>query len=145
MTEAVQSYKKHARWLPLFHFFVMPVLLVNVVLAAWGLMQAPGARTLWSLVFAVALLGLGFLSRIQALTVQDRVIRLEMRLRLRQLLPPDLQPQINSLTHRQLVALRFASDDELPELVREVLTGRLASSKDIKMRVKNWQADWLRA
>jgi hypothetical protein len=145
MTEAVQSYKKHARWLPLFHFFVIPALLVNVVLAAWGLMQTPSGWTLWNLVFAVALLGLGFLSRIQALTVQDRVIRLEMRLRLRQLLPPDLQPQINSLTHRQLVALRFASDDELPELVREVLTGRLASSKDIKMRVKNWQADWLRA
>jgi hypothetical protein len=145
MAEAVQSYKKHARWLPLFHFFVMPALLVNVVLAAWGLVQAPGVWTLWSLVFAIALLGLGFLSRIQALTVQDRVIRLEMRLRLRQLLPPDLQPQINDLTHRQLVALRFASDAELPELVREVLAGRLASSKEIKMRVKNWQGDWLRA
>lgn len=145
MAEAVQTYKKHARWLPLFHFFVMPVLLVNVLLVAWGLIQAPGVRTLWSLVFAIALLGAAFLSRIQALTVQDRVIRLEMRLRLRQLLPPDLQPQINDLTHRQLVALRFASDAELPELVREVLAGRLASSNEIKMRVKNWQADWLRA
>jgi hypothetical protein len=145
MAEAVQSYKKHARWLPLFHFFVMPALLVNVVLAAWRLMQAPGIGTLWNLVFAIALLGLGFLSRIQALTVQDRVIRLEMRLRLRQLLPPDLQPQINDLTYRQLVALRFAGDAELPELVREVLAGKLASSKEIKMRVKNWQADWLRA
>lgn len=145
MTDAVQSYKKHARWLPLFHFFVMPALLVNVVVAAWGLIQSPGFWTLWSVVFAIALLGLGFLSRIQALTVQDRVIRLEMRLRLRQLLPPDLQPRINDLTHRQLVALRFASDEELADLVREVLAGRLASSKEIKMRVKSWQADWLRA
>jgi hypothetical protein len=145
MAQAVQSYKKHARWLPLFHFFVMPALLVNVVLAAWGLVQAPGGWTLWSVVFAIALLGLGFLSRIQALTVQDRVIRLEMRLRLRQLLPPDLQPQINDLTHRQLVAMRFASDAELPDLGREVLAGKLATSKEIKMRVKNWQADWLRA
>jgi hypothetical protein len=145
MATAVQSYKKHARWLPLFHFFVIPALLVNVVVAAWGLIQAPGVWTLWSVVFAIALLGLGFLSRIQALTVQDRVIRLEMRLRLRQLLPPDLQPRINDLTYRQLVALRFASDDELAELVREVLAGRLASSKEIKMRVKNWQSDWLRA
>jgi len=145
MAEAVQTYKKHARWLPLFHFFVMPVLLVNVILAVSGLVRLPGLATLWNVVFAIGLLGLGFLSRIQALTVQDRVIRLEMRLRLRQLLPPDLQPRINDLTHRQLVALRFASDQELPELVKEVLAGRLASSKEIKMRVKNWQADWLRA
>jgi hypothetical protein len=145
MAEAVQSFNKHARWLPLFHFFVMPVLLVNVILALGGLVRAPGVATLWNVVFAIGLLGLGFLSRIQALTVQDRVIRLEMRLRLRQLLPPDLQPQINDLTHRQLVALRFASDQEMPDLVREVLAGKLASSKEIKMRVKNWQADWLRA
>lgn len=145
MAEAVQSYKKHARWLPLFHFFVIPVLLINVVIALWGLIRTPGGATLWGVVFAIGLLGVGFLSRIQALTVQDRVIRLEMRLRLRQLLPPDLQPRINDLTHRQLVALRFASDAELPDLVREVLTGRLASSKEIKMRVRNWQADWLRA
>ena len=145
MAGPVQSYKKHARWLPLFHFFVMPALLVNVVVAAWGLILSPGFWTLWSVVFAIALLGLGFLSRIQALTVQDRVIRLEMRLKLRQLLPPDLQPRINDLTHRQLVALRFASDEELADLVREVLAGRLATSKEIKMRVKSWQADWLRA
>jgi hypothetical protein len=145
MAEAVQNYKKHARWLPLFHFFVMPVLLVNVVLNVWGLIQAPGGWSVWSVIYAIGLLGLGFLSRIQALTVQDRVIRLEMRLRLRQLLPPDLHPRINDLTHRQLVALRFASDEELADLVRDVLAGKLASSKEIKMRVRNWQADWLRA
>jgi hypothetical protein len=68
-----------------------------------------------------------------------------MRLRLRAVLPPDLQPTIDTLTHRQLVALRFASDPELPELVREVVAGKLATSKDIKMRIKNWQADLLRA
>jgi hypothetical protein len=145
MVEVVQSYKKHARWLPLFHFFVIPVLLVNVVLALWGLIQAPSGWTLWSVVFAIGLLGLGFLSRIQALTVQDRVIRLEMRLKLRQLLPPDLQPRVNELTYRQLVALRFASDAEMPDLVREVLAGKLPTAKEIKMRVKHWQADWLRA
>ena len=145
MAEAVQNYKKHARWLPLFHFFVMPVLLVNVILNVWGLIQAPGPWSVWSVIYSIGLLGLGFLSRIQALTVQDRVIRLEMRLRLRQLLPPDLHPRINDLTHRQLVALRFASDEELADLVRDVLAGKLASSKEIKMRVRNWQADWLRA
>jgi hypothetical protein len=145
MAERTQSYRSHARWLPLFHFFVMPVLLVNVILSFWRLIQLPGLGTLYGVVFAIALLGLGFASRIQALTVQDRVIRLEERLRMRQLLPPDLHPQINSLTHRQLVALRFASDEELSELVREITAGRLATPKDIKMRVKNWRADWLRA
>ena len=85
------------------------------------------------------------MSRTQALTVQDRVIRLEMRLKLRGLLPPDLQPRISELTPRQLVALRFASDAELPDLVREVLAGKLATSKEIKMRVRSWQSDWLRA
>jgi hypothetical protein len=80
-----------------------------------------------------------------ALTVQDRVIRLEMRLRLRELLSPDLRSRINDLTHRQLVAMRFASDEELPELAREVLEGKLATSNEIKQRVKSWQADWLRA
>ena len=118
---------------------------MNVFVAAWGLIQSPGLATTYGVVFAVALLGLGFLSRTQALTVQDRVIRLEMRLRLQQLLPPDLQPRINDLTHRQLVALRFASDAELAELVRDVLAGKLTTSKEIKMRVKSWQADWLRA
>jgi hypothetical protein len=140
-----QSYKNHARWLPLFHFFVLPMLFVNVFVSAWRLWQAPRPGTTYNLVFAIAVAGLGFLSRVQALTVQDRLIRLEMRLRLRQLLPPDLQPRINDLSHRQLVALRFASDEEIADLVRDVFAGKITSSTDIKRRVKNWQADWLRA
>src|SRR5438128_716362 len=145
MAERVQSYQKHVRWLPGFHFFVIPVLLANVFVSAWRIWQTPTLGSVFGFVVAAALLTLGFLPRIQALSVQDRVIRLEMRLRLRQLLPPDLQPRINDLTHRQLVALRFAGDSELPDLVRDVLAGKLATSKEIKMRVKNWQADWLRA
>ena len=85
-----------------------------------------------------------FLSRIQALTVQDRVIRLEMRLRLRGFCRR-ICAGIDVLTHRQLVALRFASDTELAELVREVQAGKLTTGKDIKMRIKSWQSDWLRA
>jgi hypothetical protein len=145
MAELQQSFKKHTRWLPAFHFFVMPVLLANLILTAWRAYQAPTLGMLFSVVVAAALLMLGFLSRIQALTVQDRVIRLEMRLRLRHLLPPDLVPQIDTLTHRQLVALRFASDAELGDLVRDVVGGKLSTSNEIKMRVKSWQADWLRA
>ena len=79
-----------------------------------------------------------------ALTVQNRVIRLEMRMRLRSV-PTDLRTRVGDLTPQQLVALRFAGDDELAALVREVLGGRLQTSKDIKLRVKNWQGDFLRA
>ena len=145
MAERVQTLKNHARWLPPFHFFVLPVLLVNVVNTARHLYLTPDLVALWHLVLALALLMLGFTARVMALTVQDRVIRIEMLLRLREVLPADLHPRIRELTHRQLVALRFASDAELTQLVREVLDGRLTTSREIKQRVKSWQADWLRA
>lgn len=145
MAELVQTYKKHARWLPAYHFFVIPVLLANTLNAIRHVWLLPTLGMVFQLIVAVALLMLGFLARVMTLTVQDRVIRLEMRLRLRGVLPPDLQPRINELTYRQLVAMRFASDAELTELVREILEGKLATSKEIKQRVKNWQADWLRA
>ena len=80
-----------------------------------------------------------------ALRVQDRVIRLEMRLRLAQLLPADLRPRINELTPKQLVALRFASDEELPDLVRTVLVDRITDGRAIKKMIRNWQGDYLRA
>jgi Family of unknown function (DUF6526) len=145
MAEPVQSYKKHARLLPPFHFFVLPVLFVNFLNSLRHVIQTPTLHFGFEVVVAAALVMLAFMSRVQALTVQDRLIRLEMRLRLRGLLPTDLQPKIDQLTHRQLVALRFASDAEMPELVRDVTAGKLATSKDIKMRIKDWQADWLRA
>jgi Family of unknown function (DUF6526) len=145
MADRVQNYQSHARWLPAYHFFVIPVLLINVFVEAWRLIQVPTLGSAYNLVFAIALLTLGLVARTMALTVQDRLIRLEMRLRLRQLLPAELHPGINALTRRQLVALRFASDEEMPELVREIAGGKLHTGKEIKQRVKNWQADWFRA
>lgn len=145
MADRVQNYKNHTRLLPAFHFFVLPALLVNLINAARHLWMMPTRSTAFALVVAAALLMLALLARVQAVTVQDRVIRLEMRLRLRGLLPPDLQPKINELSPRQLVALRFASDAEMTDLVRDVMDGKLTTQKEIKMRVKNWQADWLRA
>ena len=142
---ADQSYRKHTRFLPPFHFFVMPVLLINFINAGRHLWLDPTLHMAWEVVLAVALVMLALMSRVQAVTVQDRVIRLEMRLRLRGLLPPDLQPSVDALTHRQLVALRFASDAEMAELVRDVADGKLATPKEIKMRIKSWQPDWLRA
>jgi hypothetical protein len=145
MAEATQSYKKHTRLLPPFHFFVLPVLLVNLLNEFRHVWQDPTRHYVFQVVFALALVTAAVMSRVQALTVQDRVIRLEMRLRLRGILPPDLQPNIDTLTRRQMVALRFASDAEMADLVRDVLAGKLASSKEIKTRIKSWQADWLRA
>ena len=145
MAEGAQSFKKHTRILPGFHYFVLPVMFLNVLVAIRRVWMDPTAHFAWEAVVAAALLGVAFLSRVQALSVQDRVIRLEMRLRLRGILPPDLQPTIEQLTRPQLVALRFASDTELPGLIREVVAGKLATQKDIKMRIKDWQSDWLRA
>lgn len=145
MAESGQTYKTHVRFFPPFHFFVAPVLLINVFVTGWLLYRAPSGLGVWQLIVAAALLMTAFVARVMVLAVQDRVIRLEMRLRLLGVLPPDLQPRISELTYRQLVAMRFASDAELTELVREVLEGKLATSKEIKQRVKNWQADWLRA
>ena len=86
-----------------------------------------------------------FVARIMAVTVQDRVIRLEMRLRMRELFPADLAARIPEFTPKQLVALRFASDAELPALARKVLDERLTDGKTIKQLVRDWQADTLRA
>ena len=145
MAVSTQTYKNHARLRPAYHYFVLPMLLINALLASRSLVQAPSLGTAWAFIVAFALLTLAFVARGMTLTVQDRVIRLEMRLRLREILPPDLKARIHELTPSQLVAMRFASDEEMPELMREVLAGKLASSKAIKTRVKNWQADYLRA
>jgi len=145
MAESTQSYKNHTRLLPPFHFFVAPVLLLNFLNSLRHLWLMPNRSTGFAAIVAAALVLLALTARGMAITVQDRVIRLEMQLRLRQVLPPDMQPQINALSPRQLVALRFASDGELPDLVRDVLAGKLTTPKDIKMNVKSWQPDLLRA
>ena len=144
MADAPQTYKNHTRLLPPFHFFVIPVLFINFLNEIRHVYQEPSRHTAWILIVGAALLMLGLLARIMTVTVQDRVIRLEMRHRLKDTLPLDLHTRINDLSPKQLVALRFASDDEMPALVREILAGNLATQKAIKERVKNWQGDYLR-
>lgn len=145
MANAIQTYRNHTRWFPPFHFFVSPVLMLNLVNEIRHLWLMPSAHTAFAALVAAALATLALLSRMMAVTVQDRVIRLEMRLRLQELLPPDLRARIHELTPRQLVALRFAGDGEIVDLARAVLAGQLATTKEIKLRIKNWQGDWLRA
>lgn len=139
----VQSYKNHTRWLPAFHFFAMPVLLINVLNEVRHLYNAPSRGTAFGVLVAAALLTVCVLARLQALAAQDRVIRLEMRLRLQGLLPADLQPRIHDLSVSQLVGLRFASDAELPDLVRAVLKDN-TKQRDIKKMIKQWVPDHAR-
>jgi hypothetical protein len=145
MPEPVQTYKNHTKMVPLYHYVVFPLLMLNVFWATRTVVQAPGADTLIALATASALVLLAFFSRAFALKVQDRVIRLEMRLRLRELLPAALHPRITEFTADQLVALRFASDAELPGLAESVLRDRITDKKAIKLKIKNWTADDLRA
>ena len=145
MTERQQSYANHVRWFPPFHFFVVPVLLANVLNALRHIVQSPSRSTAFAALVAAAILMGVVLARVMVATVQDRVIRLEMRLRLARLLPAEIQARIPELTPKQLVALRFCGDAELPALVREVLAGKHGTQKEIKLQVKNWQADRLRA
>ena len=145
MVETSQNYANHARFYPLFHYFVAPVLILNMLLTIWRLIQRPSLESLWSVIFAAGLVALATAARLMALTVQDRVIRLEMRLRLYRVLPSDLHGCVGNLTPNQLIGLRFASDAELPDLVRQVLDGSLKTTKEIKKAVRNWQADYLRA
>ena len=140
-----QSFKNHAKFVPLFHFVAVPILTANFLSSAYRALNRPSWETILGALVAIALLITLFLARVFALRVQDRVIRLEMRLRLRELLPPDLVPRIHELTPGQLVALRFAGDRELPALARRVLEERLGDKKAIKQMIAEWQADHLRA
>ncbi len=144
MAEPPQSYENHTRWHAPYHFFVAPVLLTNVVICVVQLVRDPGLERGWSLVVSLALLVLGALVRLYPLKAQDRIIRLEESLRYYQLLPEELAQRAASLTSAQTVALRFAPDEELEGLVREVLEGRLTKPGEIKRAVKNWRADTLR-
>ena len=141
-----QNFKNHSKRVPGFIFFVIPVLFLNFVQSVflwrkWGF----SFNGLVSVLLAAALLLGFFYARTFALRVQDRVIRLEERLRYARVLPADLLTRVDELSMRQIVALRFASDAELPGLMRKVLDEKLADGKAIKMMVTDWRADHLRA
>ena len=139
-----QTYANHTRFVPLFHFVGAPILLLNLVWAVYRLVTGFSADTAISALLAFALLVIFYSARVFALSAQDRVIRLEERLRMRELLPEDLQPHINDFTTGQLVALRFASDAELPDLARQVLAESITSRKAIKERIQTWRPDYQR-
>jgi hypothetical protein len=144
--EKPQNLQNHARFVPPFHMFVGPVFIVNVGASIYYLVKTGiSFQSVFGVLMAFALLTFALYARLFALTVQDRVIRLEMRLRLAQVLPVDLRPRIPEFTPGQLVSLRFASDAELPALSRKVLDDKMNDRKAIKQLIKDWQADYLRA
>ena len=145
-----QNFSNHGKIVPAFHYFVGPVLIINVVthcIALFKSFSAPPGFILSSflaVLSSIAVLMLAFLARLFALGVQDRVIRLEERMRYARLLPEDLKLRIGEFTIGQLVSLRFASDAELPTLARKVLDGKMIERKAIKQMVQNWRADYQR-
>jgi hypothetical protein len=145
MSEKGQSFRNHAKFVPAFHFFALPIVIANAVWLTYRALMQPSWPTIITGLTAWAIITMFLLARTFALTVQDRVIRLEMRLRLRELLPAELHPRIAEFTRSQLVALRFAGDRELPALARRVLDERLQDRKAIKALITDWQADHLRA
>jgi Family of unknown function (DUF6526) len=145
MAESTQTYASHRRWIPTFHFFVLPVLLINVFVAGVHFARNPHAITAWPVVVAIALFIGVFELRGMPLRAQDRVIRIEERARLERVLPSDLRGRAGELTASQLIAIRFAPDDEVPDLVRRALNGELKTQDDIKRAIRNWRADHLRA
>ena len=139
-----QNLANHVRFVPLYHLVLALLLLANVVLQVRALLPGFTELRIAGLCVALALLLLFFYARQFAVTVQDRVIRLEMRLRMERLLPVELTSRFGEFEPEQLVALRFAGDGELSDLARRVLAGELRSRAQIKQQIKDWQADWLR-
>jgi hypothetical protein len=144
MMTTTQTFANHTRWHPPFHFFVLPVMLINFIWSIVQFVMSLGWNSGWWIVVSLALLLLTFFVRTNSLKVQDRIIRLEEKLRYQQVLSPAVAQRSSALTPGQIVALRFAGDDELEELVSAVATGKLAKPKNIKQAIKNWRADTFR-
>ena len=140
-----QNFENHARVVPAYHMVTFGIFVINFIWSVYELIHRPSGQTTISLLLSIAFLLLFFYARIFVLTVQDRVIRLEMRLRMQQVLPADLRSRAGEFSINQLVALRFASDDELPAIALKVLDEKIEERKAIKKLVKNWQPDFLRA
>ncbi len=143
-----QTYANHRKFVPGYHFVAFGILVINFIWTLyrlfWGLPGVPVFDRLLSVLLAVAFVLIALYARTFPLKAQDRVIRLEEQMRLQRLLPPDLQPRIGELRGSQFIALRFASDDELPELTRTVLDKGIRNSSEIKKLIRNWRADHFR-
>ena len=144
MADQTQTLGTHRRWIPAWHFFTLPVLTANLVVMVVNFVRGPSLGTGWAFLVALALLIGIFLSRNMPLRAQDRIIRLEERVRFERILPADLRGRIGELTADQFIGLRFAPDDEVPELTRRALGGELKTRADIKRAIRSWRPDHMR-
>ncbi len=144
MSETTQNYANHVRWHPPFHFVLTPLLLIHLLWTCFRLWKEPSLATAEALLLSIALILLGLLVRVNPLRAQDRLILLEERLRYQQLLPSDLAARAASLRPAFIVALRFASDEELSGLVQQALDGKFAKPAEIKRAIRNWRGDYFR-
>jgi hypothetical protein len=135
-----QSLKNHGRWDPPFHLILLLVLVCNLVIVLSFAWKHPSLNTEWLVVVSIAAFIAVSKIRTYPIKVQDRVIRLEERLRLQALAPAEWHAQIYRLTEDQLIGLRFAADDEVVELAKQALEGNL-TRKQIKERIKSWRPD----
>ncbi len=145
MTETTQSYDNHRRVFPLYHLFALPILLAHVIVTVVGAVREPSAWTVWMVVVALGLAAAAVANRASTLIVQNRLIGLEMRLRLATVLPVELCQRIPELDIKQLVGLRYAGDAELAGLVERCLRGELATADAVKRAVRQWRPDYVRA
>lgn len=145
--KSVQIYANHRRFDPWYHFFAFPVVTIAFLIALWISIRSLSGRvsvwSLWYVVVSAATVVLALKVRTYPLKVQDRIIRLEERLRLATLLDEPLKTRIGELDVRQLVGLRFAADAEVPGLVKTALDEKL-SGEEIKKRIQSWRPDSLR-
>ena len=142
---AAQSAANHARMVPGFHYVGGSLALINLIWSFYRVVTRPGADAYMALVVAVALLLTFWYARAFPIAVQDRLIRLEERLRLARLMPPEMQQRCDDLTAAQLIALRFASDAELPQLATKVLDEKISDRGQIKTMIRDWRPDHMRA
>ncbi len=140
MSQPSQSFASHAKMVPLYHYWTTLFLVVPTVYFAYVTVTAFSWGALMTLVFAVVVILAAFFARAFPLGVQDRVIRLEERIRMERLLG-DLRDRMDEIPTDLIIGLRFASDDELESLVRRVLDGELADRKSVKAAVRSWRAD----
>ena len=143
-TEPTQSFANHSRMVTGFHFVTGPLTLIYVVWSMWHAMSTRSLDAHFQMLGAFALLGIFWYTRSFPIKAQDRIIRLEEHLRLARILPDDLRGRIDELSARQLIAIRFASDADVSELVRWVLTEKITDIKLIKQRIKHWRPDHFR-
>ncbi|MEP6619857.1 MAG: DUF6526 family protein [bacterium] len=145
MSRSAQTYANHRRLFPLFHYVAVPILLANVVVSVAHAIRQPAPYSSWMVILSFGLVAGVVANRASSLIVQNRVIALEMRLRLATTLPAELRVRIPELSLRHLIGLRFAGDTELVGLVERCLRGELPTTDSVKRSVTDWRPDYIRA